>query len=326
MNTATVSLSPCLPFSLSMNLTYQQLTTISARAFPGDQLREGRGVGSNRYELHLAGGDRLFVLGYETQAEAQTAATALRLLRGEFDLPLPQLRAADEQGETVGLPYVLVSGIEGQPLAEMREHVPDGQLYAIGQQLGEAAQRIHRLSTPYFGTLVGSTGEADERAYAIVRLEQGLAACRQIGLLNNAAVEAMRDWFAATFRPSSKQAALVHGNLSPETVLVRRIGASWKLGGIVGWERALGWSPAWEHANLFEATDPMPDFSLRVGYGNGYDERTQRTYEQVREIVMVPYRALLLLEQIEVRHIAGDSRGAARAKQALLNLMQMANS
>lgn len=317
------SLSARLPFSLSMMLTHQQLAAITARAFPGDSLREASQAAPGCYALRLAGGDRLYALIYTTPEEAHTASAALRMVRAEFDLPLPQLRAADEAGETVGVPYTLVSGIEGQALAEVRDQIPDGQIYAIGQQLGEAAQRIHRLSAPHFGPLIENNGSADEGSYASARLEHGLAGCRQAGLLNNATVETIRNWFSTAFQPVGKGAALVHGNLGPQTILVKRVGANWKLGGITGWERAVGWVPAWEHTNLFEATGAMTDFSLRVGYGNAYDERTQRTYEQVRDIAMLPYRALLLLEYITDKYAAGDTAGATRARNALLGMVEL---
>ena len=37
-------------------------------------------------------------------------------------------------------------------------------------------------------------------------------------------------------------------------------------------------------------------FSLRVGYGNAYDETTERRYDQLREFALRPYRLVLFLE------------------------------
>lgn len=306
-----------------MTLTHQQLETIARRAFPGDPLRESRQAGEMRYELRLAGGDRLMLLAYHTRQEAGAAAAALRLLAGEFDLPLPVLRAADEAGETVGTPYMLVSGVEGEPLPQVRAQVADAQLYALGQRLGEVAQRFHRIAAPGFGPLSGGENSGDEHAFVLARLEQGLAAGSAAGLLNRATVETLRGWFTREFRAGGKTAALVHGALSPDMLLVRRSEDGWRLSGLLGWEHAQGWSPVWEHVALLEGTDPKRDFALRVGYGNAYDANTKRAYEQVREAVLRPYRVLYLLEQMQHALARGEASAATAQRNALVNLIQV---
>ena len=57
--------------------------------------------------------------------------------------------------------------------------------------------------------------------------------------------------------------------------------------------------------------------------GLAYDERTQRTYEQVRESAMMPYRVLALLEGIRAAHAHDDLPTAERKRASLLSLTQI---
>lgn len=306
-----------------MNLTPTQLTTIAARAFPDDTLRDIRQLGAGRYALELASRERVQLLTYDRPAAARNAAAALRMVAGEIDLPLPVLRAADETGATVGVPYTLVSGIDGEPLAQVRAQVADSQLNQIGQRLGEVIQRVHRLAVPQFGLLGEASGAASERAYVLARLDADLGACAAIGFVNNTLNDTLRGWFVQAFLPIAKHAALVHGALSDAAILTRPSDSGWVLSGIVGWEHAVGWSPTWEHTVFLENTDRMRDFGLRVGYGLAYDERTQRTYEQVRESAMMPYRVLALLEGMRATYAYGDLPAAERKRASLLSLTQI---
>lgn len=304
-----------------MTLTTQQLTTIATHALPGTALRESRQADERRYALRLAGGERLQVLTFSTAEEAHTAATALRMLAGEFDMPVPQLRAADERGETIGTPYLLVSGAEGEPLPIVQARISGDEQYSIGQRLGEVVSRAHRVAAPQFGPLNG-TGETSECRYLLRRLERVVGQVTQLGLLNNAAASELRSFFAS-FQPVERSPALLHGGLAPAYLLVRRVGEEWKLSALLGWQHAIGWNPAWEHATWWENTDPTRDFALRVGYGNSYDERTQRAYEQVREVALRPYRAVLLLERIAERAALQDWSGANQAKLQLQSLTRV---
>ena len=89
---------------------------------------------------------------------------------------------------------------------------------------------------------------------------------------------------------------------------------SWWISGLTSWEHALGWSPAWDHATLFDTTHDPWFFGLRVGYGNAYDEHTQRTYEQVREHALAPYRALLALRRMHETAARGDTAASRRTR------------
>jgi aminoglycoside phosphotransferase (APT) family kinase protein len=304
-----------------MALTKQQLESIVARAFPGERLVETRALAEDRYALALPGGQRLTVQIYGSADAANTAAAALRRLRAEVDLPIPQLRASDPQGETIGLPYLLLAELAGEPLEQALPGISEEQLYALGRKLGETVCRVHRLACERYGALAGDDPAAsrDQRSYGMARLERELNECGRLGILDRGIAAEARDWFDRTFKPAGRQAALICGGLGPETILVRHSEDRWWISGLLGWEHAQGWSPSWDHATFFDAAEGARYFGLRVGYGNGYDENTTRTYEQVREHALAPYRALLALQRLRQ---AGDRAERTRRREQLKGLMR----
>jgi aminoglycoside phosphotransferase (APT) family kinase protein len=306
-----------------MSLTRQQLEAIAARAFPGERVAETRALAEDRYALALPGGERLAVQVYGSTDEAATAAAALRLLRAEVDLPIPLLRASDPQGETIGTPYLLFSELSGEPLEQALPRIAEEPLYNIGRKVGEAICRVHRLICERYGALAGEDPDtsADERGYGMARLERELEQCGALGILDRHTAAELRDWFEHQFQPVGRQPALVCGGLAPATILVRQSESRWWVSGLLGWERALGWSPAWEHVTFLDTAHGPRYFALRVGYGNGYDEQTNRPYEQVREHALAPYRALLALQRMREAYVRGDSAERTRRRELLKGLM-----
>jgi len=256
--------------------------------------------------------------------EFGATAAALRLLRGEVDLPIPQLRAGDTQGETVGAPYLLLSDVAGEPLDQALPRIADEQLYQLGRRLGETICRVHRLICERYGSLVAADPGASggERGYALTRLEDDVRRCGELGLLDRRTGAELVAWFEREFSPVGRQPALVYGGLSPRNILVAPSDRGWRIGGLLGWEHALGWSPAWDHVILLDATDDPRFFGLRVGYGNGYDESTGRTYEQVREHALTPYRMLLMLQRTRESYARGDIADCERRRGVLRGLMR----
>lgn len=307
-----------------MTLTSEQLSAILNRAMPGERLREARPLPNERYALLLPGGTRLDVQAFPSAEAAATAVEALQLLRAEVDLPIPQLQASDAEGTTVGTPYVLLSESNGEPLGQVLTQLNDDQLYAVGRRVGEIMCRVHRLGCKHYGPLAGADQPVgDERGYVLARLAHDLRRCDELGVLDRQTGQELEDWFAQRFNPVGRQPALVHGALSLDNVLVRQTKSGWQVSGLLGWDQAQGWSPAWDHVTWLDAIDDPRCFGLRVGYGNAYDNCTTRTYEQVREHALAPYRALLLLQRMRQAHDGGDIDEYTRRHAVLRRFMQV---
>jgi aminoglycoside phosphotransferase (APT) family kinase protein len=273
---------------------------ILAHAMPGAHLRDAAGLGERTWLLTLAGGQRVVLrLGAPPDAWAgdplAAEAAALAALRPEIDLPRPELIAYDD-GSGMGTPYLLCSHLEGVPLPDvlLAEIDEDGR-YALGRELGATLARVHAHPVGGYGPL-GSSAQADEAAYLAARVEQSLAAALAHAEIDAADAEAIRAWLGANLAGSGQAACLVHSDLRPERVLLRRRERGWRLAGLVGWGYAQGWRPGWDHATLMEYFASPAYFSLRVGYGNAYDETTERRYDQLRELALLPFRLALFLE------------------------------
>ena len=281
-----------------MELSQAQLEAIASHA--GERLKEYRVHPGGRYTLGLPGGDRLTLLTFATPQAATAARAAIDMLRGEVDLPLPQARMHDAAGLVGGAPWLLTNELAGEPLSAVLQRIPDDQLYKLGRRLGEIAYRIHRVACAHYGALVRHDDAAadDERSYVLARVEIATAEAQRAWRLADDTAAVIRSSFERTFHPPGTQPALVWGGFAPESVLVRQAGEGWSVSGLTDAKDASGGSPAWEHTLLFDAFDARRYFSVRVGYGNAYDLETRRAYEQVREVALRPYRALLSLERL----------------------------
>ncbi len=303
-----------------MPLTYDQLNTVVHETFPGTAVKDVRQVNVTRYALTLGDGEQLSLQLYNTASETSNAAAALGKLRGEIDLPIPILHAAETTGALIGQPYVLTSFISGEPLGAVLPRMSDEQLYVIGRRLGEIISRVHRIAADGYGDMADdATRIDDEQVYMRQRVEQNISECLRLNLLNTQSADEVRHWFANNFMPIGRKPALLHGNLGLQTILLRATTSGWHLSGLVGWERAVCWSPAWEHAVFWNMTEAQCFFGLRVGYGTAYDEQTRRAYEQVREHMLLPYRMLLMLQRMHETHQLGEYAESARYSNALLN-------
>lgn len=297
----------------------QQIERVVAAALPGERLADCQQHGGGRLALRLVGGERLLFHTYPTAEAATRAKLALRLLRNEADLPVPALRAADTAGELVGVPYLLTGALAGEPLAQVAGRLREQQQYDLGRALGGAVARIHRVCAPAYGPLNAPDAD-DETGWVRQQAERATMAGEQAGLLNRASAAAVRQW-AERHPPISTLPALLHGGIGLETVLVRATETGWRLGGLVGWGAALGGPPTWEHALTLDALAGTNLFSLRVGYGNGYDAATSRVAEQVRERALLPYRALLALRRMQMALETHEHDEAARLRTAALTLL-----
>lgn len=294
-----------------MSITDTQLSRIIAHAVPGARLREAAALGERTLALDL--GDRRAVLrlagppdpwaGDPLAAEAE----ALTALRGEIDLPLPELLARDD-GAAAGAPYLLCSALEGIPLPDVIGELSEDQRYALGRELGALLARVHSYTTPAYGALSPASpprppsgdpdedhGDADLR-YLNARIADAIAVAVAAGELDEAGADRLRGWAAGGMPGTGRPASLAHGDLRPERVLLRRRDRAWRISGLAGWGFALAWRPAWDHVALMEHFAGPAYFGLRVGYGNAYEEQTERRYDQLREFALLPYRLALFLE------------------------------
>jgi aminoglycoside phosphotransferase (APT) family kinase protein len=301
-----------------MKLSDAQLSRMVAHALPFDRLDAADQLGERTLLLTLRDGQGA-VLRLPGPADPgagdplRAEYAALTALRAEIDLPVPQVLAHDLDGDS-GTPFLMVSYVEGMSLIEAIGAMSEEHRYAAGRELGAIAARVHGYSAPAYGALDPAAlpevraepavadpdalaeGDDEDVRYLLARLDAAVAAARAAGELDADGAQQIADWARANLAGTGRPAALVHGDLRPERILLRRRERRWAIGGLTGWGYAQGWRPAWDHAALMEQFPGDPYFGLRVGYGNAYDETTERRYDQLREFALRPYRTILFLE------------------------------
>lgn len=304
-----------------MNLSDAQLARIVAHAMPGARLVGAEPLGERTLLLELRENRRAVLRlaappdpGAGDPLAAELAALAA--LRAEIDLPIPEILAHDLHADA-GAPYLLTSYLDGMNLVEAIAVMTDDHRYELGRALGALMARAHVYAAAAYGALdpadppavrpdaavardddgepLDDAGDEDVR-YLLARLDAAAAEAHAAGELDAAAEEQLRAWARDNVAPTGRPAALVHGDLRPERVLVRRRERRWTLAGLTGWGFAQAWRPAWDHAALLEQFAGPDYFGLRVGYGNAYDETTERRYDQLREFALRPFRLILFLE------------------------------
>jgi aminoglycoside phosphotransferase (APT) family kinase protein len=277
-----------------MDLSKQQIEAALAHALPGATLRFYE-AGASGYTLRLGDG-RVLILRVYRGGTAEPAA--LKLLAQAFEVPAPQLAAFVEHDGPLGAPYALLVPVEGVALEQALPRLSDQERYALGQDLGAIVATVHTRVCPGYGPLgsgQGLPGATSDRDYALVRLE---AAIEGLGrALGAATAKNLRRWFDESVVETGRGAQLCHGALDLRNVLVRRGEERWTISGLVGWGAAVAWRPAWDHALLLENVARADAFSLRVGYGEGYEATNERAYDQLREHALAPFRLILYLER-----------------------------
>ena len=304
-----------------MTLSDSQLGRIVAHAMPGARLLGAEPLGERTLQLELREARRAVLrLGAPADPGAgdplQAELAALTALRGEIDLPLPEILAHDLAGDS-GTPYLLTSYLEGMSLIEAMPAMSEDQRYELGRALGAAIARVHGYTAPAYGALdpayppavrpepepvTNAEGEPlappddEDLRYFQARLDAAGRTAVAAGELDGAGAAHLSAWAEANLAATGRPACLVHGDLQPGRVLVRRREKRWALAGITGWGFAQAWRPAWDHAAAMEQFADANHFGVRVGYANAYDETTERRYDQLREFALHPYRLVLFLE------------------------------
>ncbi|WP_028459683.1 phosphotransferase family protein [Chloroflexus sp. Y-396-1] len=294
------------------NVSLLQIERIVSRILPGTRIRDVAPLGTR--SLLVTASDRQFVLrlpaGVDRWAgEAlQTEALALRTLQAEIDLPLPSVL-----GETPAVgddpPALALSYLSGTPLPEIITAIDEESRFAIGQSLAMVMARVHSYQAASYGQLQPNaiptpTAQSPVPGADVAYLQQRVALAVSTAVAQNRMTTDQSDWLmrrlAEWLTTSARPACLVHGDLHPRRLIVRRRERDWRLVGVVGWGFAQTWRPGWDHATL-QINFADPDyFGLRVGYGTTYNETTDRRYDQVREFALLPYRIALLLERDSV--------------------------
>ena len=269
----------------------------------------------------LGDGTRVTVWQYRHAAHASTVVSALHILGAES--AIPQLWGADREGRITGHPSVVVTTPRGTPLANLQGQLGQGQLHALGVQLGEILGRVHLHQLPGFGRL-GQHDEAPSwRQYRQQALTASMATLQADGIATPAESDTIVLVItAALAHDDTSTAVLMCGDVDPASVWVERNGTTVRITALTAWSSASGGRPVAEHVRLLDRFSHPDWFSLRVGYGESYDALSNRPADQLREAVLLPERMLWQVRQASNASQRGDRTRAHTLYQMVLRWSQ----
>jgi aminoglycoside phosphotransferase (APT) family kinase protein len=200
-----------------------------------------RGYGHDNLRVTLASGREAVVkFPYWPRPEkfARVEATLARLR--ETGLPCPDILAADVAGNR-GEPSVILSWLPGEPLSEIWPALADDERHEIGREIGEWMARLHAVRVP--GVSQGDLLLRD--------LDLRVGRARESGLIPDRLLDAA--W--AIVEPVAvsrigEVAAIVHGDLYLDNVIVAGKPGARRLAGVIDFDRVMPDDPASEFVKI----------------------------------------------------------------------------
>jgi hypothetical protein len=234
-----------------------------------------------------ADGSDVTVWWFRTAQQARTVVTALEMLHGKQ--AIPSLRGADIAGTITQRPAVIVDSPIGTPLTQCIDRLTTPQRHALGRQLGHLVADIHQHPASHYGPLAAPGFHSHA---ALLRARIAEAGNRLVAekILDRTRCDALTAVIGSTVDDDSAHACLIHGAIGPESIWVDRTGQQVTISAFTQWNSAFGGRPAAEHVRLADACADDAYFALRIGYGEVYDERSQRPIDQHRERSLLPER------------------------------------
>lgn len=250
-----------------------RLTRWLGAVLPGQQVtglsRLGGGYRNRNTRLDLDDGESLVLRQYEVDRAGTTCAVeaaVLQRLRGVA--PVPQLVAADPDGQAAGEPVLLTELVPGTPLSVLLAE-PGADHRGLGRAAGRALAALGTVRFARGGFFTDGTLEP-----SAADLPDGLArfvdACLEAGpapgVLSPAEVAGLRS-LARAAEPLAARAAgarqLVHSDYNPKNLLASGTSVT----AVLDWEFAFSGSPLHDVGNMLRFEHP-PGFS--GGFADGF--------------------------------------------------------
>lgn len=274
-----------------------------------------------RYDVHqhlatCADGTALAVWHYRQPRQAATVVAALQLLVTADEAP--QLWAGDVAGQLCGTPCVVVTAPQGQLLATMAERLNHAQLHHIGQQLGRIVARMHLIPVSHYGRFSADNSTPDARTALGQRIHQAGQQLVMAQIANSNDVVAVCTQIMAVAMITPPSAVLVCGDIDPASIWITQSGSNYRISMLSSWSVACGGWPGCEHVRVLTNFAAEQWFSLRVGYGQAYDEVAPLASNHVHESALLAERLGLLISQAASAASRGDRDRASQHWQVLV--------
>ncbi len=228
-------------------------------------------------DLHLSNPTMQVVLKVYTRVDSRRTpwkeTYLLRTLTSETGVPVPRVLHFDDTAALVSHPWALHTRLPGEPLSGVASALDEFELESIGYEAGRYLAHIHQIPLAEFGELFApsSGGHTPEQAYVQAAITQLAEACAGRQLAPPEFVDRFLQLAARADLLDRRQPCLLHGDFTPENVIVERGSTGYHVTGILEFEQALGASPERDIATLLNwGAEQWPTFQR--GFLDGYAE------------------------------------------------------
>ena len=245
-------LTPAAPHHTAYDLVLSNLTTpVRLKLYSEDDERQ-----TLRKEIHL--------LGILT---SETGVPVPRVLHFEEHLPEDGFSSMDS------CPWTLHTRLPGQPLSQLVDAMDKWEQESIGYEMGRYLAHIHRIPVDEFGELFvpGPYNRGSEQEYVLSQSTAWLDICTETARLPPNTIQALLDHLTQTEILNRSQACLIHGEYTPENIVVEHGATGYHVTGVLGFAYAQGGSPEQDMSKLFvHSLHNSP--TLQKGFLDGYTE------------------------------------------------------
>ena len=226
---------------------------------------------NTNYRLWLRDGTSLVLRISARSIDFKKELSVLKHVYGRVPVP-----AVIAEGFSKPYPFALIEFIEGTLLSDSLSQLDSGDLDKVAVEAGTTLQAIHSFD-------LGKAGFFDENFvfnpvldnfggslydYICSNLSAGRVRERlgeELAERALASVRAKRDVYWSI--PNSTR--LIHCDYNLKNILIRRVGAVWRVVGILDWEFAIGGSPLVDIGNFLRFEDELPS-GFREPFIQGY--------------------------------------------------------
>ncbi len=214
------------------------------------------------YDLQFYGDQANMILRIAPDPQQRVLTYEKEMMRKEIliyktiesfqDIPIPRLLASDTSRITIGRDYMFTEKFSGKPLNKIKEHLTQEAIQSIEKEIGGYAARMHACKGDTFGYFGDGPGNSSQTwreaflAFIEALLNDGEALDVGLPLTYTQLHELFRKHTAVL--DGITEPSLVHWDMWAGNIFILPENGTYKVEGIIDWERALWGDPEIETA------------------------------------------------------------------------------
>ncbi|MFC1928017.1 phosphotransferase family protein [Chloroflexota bacterium] len=166
-------------------------------------------------------------------------------------VPVPQILKSCEKSQEVGMPYCILTRLQGQPADNVLQHTNSWEDIKIFQALGTTLSKIHQIEAPWVGPVLLESvvpQHIDWWQYLASMLKRFASGGRLSGDKEQA-TQYLRQAMSSMTEPI--RLTLVHNDYTFHNILLSQLVNSWEVSGILDVEWAFYGDAEWDLACFY---------------------------------------------------------------------------